>query len=193
MLKDHILQELTGETREFTPEEHLSISFQRNRLYRHKAMRINYTTYDMRRDQDSINPRTHPDIMLQANIDEDAEDQHPFWYARVLGVFHVNVIRKGHFKKPRRTEFLWVRWFGRDVSTNTGFSSRRLHRVGFIDGNDSAPFGFVNPKDVIRAVHLIPAYSYGRTQDILPPSICRQYWEKDSDWALYYVNMLVFP
>lgn len=33
-------------------------------MFRHSVFRVDYTTYDMRRDQDSINPRTHPDIML---------------------------------------------------------------------------------------------------------------------------------
>lgn len=58
-----------------------------NQLYRHKVVRINYTTYDLRRDQDSINPRTHPHIITLSMPGTD----HPFTYGRVIGVFHANV------------------------------------------------------------------------------------------------------
>jgi hypothetical protein len=40
----------------------------------------------MRRAQDSVNPRTHPDIMVHAHEDEEGDDDpHPYWYARVQG------------------------------------------------------------------------------------------------------------
>lgn len=35
-------------------------------------------SYDLRREQDSVNPRTH------ADDDESGLDSHPYWYARVL-------------------------------------------------------------------------------------------------------------
>ena len=46
-------------------------------------MRVNYTTYDMRRDQDSLNPRTQADVMLLAHEDLTARNSHPYWYARM--------------------------------------------------------------------------------------------------------------
>ncbi|KJA12543.1 hypothetical protein HYPSUDRAFT_118832, partial [Hypholoma sublateritium FD-334 SS-4] len=52
--------------------------FINERLYRHKVMRINYTTYDVRLGQDSVNARNHADIMVLSRIDED----HPFEYGR---------------------------------------------------------------------------------------------------------------
>ena len=59
-------------------------------------MRVNYTTYDMRRDQDTINPRTHADVMVLNPGDEESEDErHPYWYARVCGIFHANVLYLG--------------------------------------------------------------------------------------------------
>ena len=54
-------------------------------------MRVNYTTYDMRRDQDSLNPRTQADVMLLAHEDLTARNSHPYWYARIIGLFHVYV------------------------------------------------------------------------------------------------------
>lgn len=46
----------------------------------------------MRREQDSVNVHMHPYIMVLAHEDEGEEDKrHPYWYAKVLGIFHVNV------------------------------------------------------------------------------------------------------
>lgn len=146
----------------------------------------------MRRAQDSMNPRTHADVMvLSREIDKDEENGHPYWYARIIGIFHANVRHVGptsKFSDPQRIEFLWVRWFGRDMGYRAGWKAHRLHRVGFIDDNS---FGFLNPKEVIRGVHLIPAFEHGRTSDYLARSIARQPSEKHEDWAYYYVGMYV--
>ncbi|KAH9915825.1 uncharacterized protein B0H18DRAFT_1140113 [Fomitopsis serialis] len=71
MLKDHLLSRLTdreydGDEDSFGLDEHDTIKFVNDRIYLHKALRINYTTYDMRRAQDTINPRTQSDIMMLA-------------------------------------------------------------------------------------------------------------------------------
>ena len=71
-------------------------------------------TYDLRRDQDSVNPRTHADIMVTAHEDESANVPHPYWYARAIGIFHANVALQGGDTPPKRMDFLWVHWFGRD-------------------------------------------------------------------------------
>ncbi len=68
-LKDHILSCLTGcefdgDERTFSDESRRCLKIVDDRLFRHKVMRVNYTTYDMLRDQDSINPRTHADVMV---------------------------------------------------------------------------------------------------------------------------------
>jgi hypothetical protein len=75
------------------------VLFKSDRMYKHNMLRINYTTYDVRHSQDVLNPRTsHRDIMLLANHDGNDgshEDGHLFLYARVLGVYHVNVVYTG--------------------------------------------------------------------------------------------------
>ena len=84
-----------------------------NTIYRHCTARINYTTYDMRRDYDTINPRTHPFIMVPSP--ETEIDTHPFWYAAVLGIFHAEVQHTGRLSsdlRPKIIEFLWIRWLG---------------------------------------------------------------------------------
>src|SRR5262245_15169744 len=77
--------------------DHNSVLFKDDRMYRHHLARFNYTTYDVRRAQDVVNPGTsHRDIMLLANsgaIDSDLD--HPFLYARILSIYHVNIIYMG--------------------------------------------------------------------------------------------------
>lgn len=154
-------------------------------------MRVNYTTYDMRRDQDSINPRTHPDIMMLAPTDSE----HPYLYARVLGIFHVHAYRAAHGldgdndTPSQLLQVLWVRWFDLDTSAPGGFRRQRLHRLKWADVGDDA-FGFVSPDQVLRAVHLIPAFAHGKSNDTLPGySLARLDSEDDEDWNFHYVGM----
>lgn len=178
----------------FSDEDRQTITFVNNRLFKHKVLRVNYTTYDMRRSQDSMNPRTHADIMvLSCEDEEDMDKQHPYWYARVIGIFHANVQHRdarvgpaSRCSEPQKMEFLWVRWFGRDLHHRAGWKAKRLHRIGF---DEQDQFGFLDPNDVIRGVHLIPAFAHGRTSDKLAPSMARHPSENDEDWAYYYVNM----
>jgi hypothetical protein len=85
-------------------------------------------------------------------------------------------------------DVLWVRWFGHDANYRSGFTARRLPRIGFFDGSEDRAFGFLDPNQVIRAAHLMPAFSQGRTQELLGPSIAHN--EKDEEeWLKYYVGM----
>ena len=138
----------------------------------------------MRRDQDSINPRTRSDIMV---LSRDEEDLHPYWYARVIGIFHA-VVRVDK-QRPVPVDFLWVRWYGLDTEHRSGFQAKRLHQVGFTTSSDPDAFGFVNPADVLRAVHLIPRFRLGRTRQLLSKSVARREEEEDQDYHRYYVNM----
>ncbi len=154
-------------------------------------MRINYTSYDMRRDQDSINPRTHSDVMMISP--ETGAHAHPFWYARVLGIFHAQVCHTGPEARShsvQNMEFLWVRWHGTEPGYRWGFKSARLPKIGFVPEDDEGAFGFVDPSLVLRACHLTPVFSAGRTRTLLDfsPSAARHPGE-DKDWVNYYVMM----
>ena len=157
---------------------------QRGRIYQHHLFRVNYTTYDVRRAQDTINPRTnHRDIMLLAS----SESAHPFLYARVLGIFHANVIYTGQGAKdylPRRVEFLWVRWF-EAVDVPAGWEHAALDSLRFVPMTQDDAYGFVDPTDVIRACHLIPVFSKGR---IHPNGVVSRSERDEADWKNYYVN-----
>ncbi|KAJ6490960.1 hypothetical protein C8R45DRAFT_195539 [Mycena sanguinolenta] len=199
-LRTHLLYRLLdlpydGDEAEFSPQDLMDVVFQNDRLYTHQVMRINYTSYDVQRAEDSINPRTNSDVMVLSREDEDGPNSHPYWYARVLGIFHADVRHVGTRSRTSRTvrmQFLWVRWFGRDLSHKSGWKAKRLDRLGFIpaigeDADDGA-FGFLDPDLVIRAAHIIPAFRYGKTADLLRKSIARRPEDEDKDYVYYYVN-----
>lgn len=180
------------------------IRIERNRIYVHKVMRVNYTSYDMRRNQDSINPRTHPDIMMLAPLDA----VHPYLYARVSSIFHVNAYRLEpdaiEHPEPQLLHVLWVRWYDLDTTRPGGFDHYRPHRLKFADLHNE-PFGFISPGQVLRGVHIYPASHYGHS---LSPSLpycgtITSYSDRhhiidedteegptsNEDWKFYYVGM----
>ena len=161
-------------------------------MYSHKVLRVNYTTYDVRRAQDTINPFTSRCfIMLSACDDQLSKYSHPFWYAQVIGIFHAWIVHSGPRSKSlsqQKFDFLWIRWLGHEPNYHSGWKACRLDRVGFIGDNEDSPsFGFLDPANVLRAAHLIPAFAYGRTDQFLGPSIIRHNGEKD-DWLAFYIN-----
>jgi hypothetical protein len=84
-------------------------------------------------------------------------------------------------------DFLWVRWFGPDRHQCAGFKARWLDHIGFITKeDDTEPFGFIDPALVIRAVHLIPAFAFEKTQEHLQLSVARG--KVQIEWNYYYVN-----
>lgn len=143
-----------------------------------------------------MNPRTHCDVMVLSQ--ETEPNAHPFWYARVLGVFHTKVIHMGPESRNRSVqhmEFLWVRWFGLEPNYCSGSLKARLPKIGFIphseDASDPSAFGFLDPSLVLRGCHLVPAFAAGRTTGLLKtvsPTAARPLDETD-DWANYYVIM----
>jgi hypothetical protein len=141
-----------------------SVLFKNDRMYSHHLARFNYTTYDVRRAQDVINSSTsHRDIMLLAKRETDTD--HPFVYARVLGIFHVNVIYIGEGMldyDARRVEFLWVRWFEYEGRQSTSWSDLKLDSINFPPMATEGAFGFVDPRDVLRSSHIIPAFAKGK-------------------------------
>ena len=198
-LQDHLLgrlmdREFDGDMHEeFTDADRNSIRFIGSRIYSVQTCHIYYTTYDLQRQCDVVNSRAHPDIMLRSPAAEGAE---PYWYARVIGVYHANVwtehpaIQDG--RKARRMDFLWVRWFGDEPGYRSGFCRARLPKIGFVESTDDFAFSFVDPVNVIRGCHLIPAFHAGQSADLLPHShsIARCLNPEDiDDWLNFYVNM----
>jgi hypothetical protein len=169
-----------------------AVLFKHDRIYRHNIMRINYTTYDVLRKQDTINPSTpHRDIMILSN--RESPSDHPFLYARVIGIFHVNVIYTGSQTvdyHPRRIEFLWVQWFEHTSSAVAGsWAASTLDRLRFPPMADEDSFGFLDPADVIRCAHILPAFATGKRYiDGKGLSSCAM---DSGDWRSYYVSRCV--
>jgi hypothetical protein len=89
-------------------------------------------------------------------------------------------------------DFLWVRWFGEEPDYRSGIRKARLPKIGFVESTDDFAFSFVDPANVIRGCHLIPAFNAGRSTGLLPHSrsISRCLNPEDiDDWLNFYVNM----
>ena len=113
-------------------------------------------------------------------LSHEDERTHPYWYARVVHIFHVfvQVCENMYtpFSEPTRMNVLFVRWFGCNMNYLSGWSEKRLHRLQFINRDGSTePFGFIDPDHVVRGVHLIPAFAFGSTDELLGSSkACRK-------------------
>jgi len=169
-----------------------SIIIKDNRMYLHKLARFYNTTYDVRRSEDVINPGTsHRDVMLLSDpLARNDFPTHPFLYARVLGIYHVNVVYSGPGMlnyEAMRFDFLWVRWF--QVCTNpatAGWEASRLDRVSFPPVAETDVFGFINPEHVLRGCYLSPVFSEGKRH---PDGHGLSKIAKDGqEWKDYYVN-----
>ena len=65
----------------------------------------------------------------------------------------------------------------------------RLPCISFYPHDKPEGFGFIEPEQVIRGMHLIPAFHFGHTTALLPPSIARCTSDNNEDWDWDYVNM----
>jgi hypothetical protein len=149
-------------------------------------------TYDLHHETDTVNPHTdHCDIMLLSQNDDNSATSHPFCYARVLGIYHANVIFTGLESKDyqsRRLEFLWVRWF--EVLENpAGWEQCSLDKGRFVPMHRAGAFGFIDPADVLRCCHLIPAFADGK-QHLDGIGVSKNTRDVD-DWKYYYINRYV--
>ena len=198
-MKDHILsrlinQQYDGDEEDFTDADRLSVRILNNRIYSCQVLRINYTTYDCRRDQDTMNPRTNCDVMVHSR--ELGPHAQPFWYARILGIFFAEIVHVGAASRnlgKQRMEFLWVRWFGTEPGHRWGFKAARLPKIGFIPDTDMNAFGFLDPSLVLRGCQLIPSFVDGRTSGLLNTTsrTAARRPEDVDDWTNFYVNMYV--
>ncbi|KAK7461457.1 hypothetical protein VKT23_008634 [Stygiomarasmius scandens] len=197
-LELHLLKRLLPNDTELDLD---TIGIVNKRIYLHQTVRFNYTTYDCRRDQDSVNPKRHADIMM---LSADTEtDSHPYIYARVIGVYHVNVRHwgpKSTSSKVQRMDILFVRWFQRDMTYQCGWEAKRLPRLQFLPSNDEDAFGFVDPNTVIRGCHLLPGFAHGYTNKYLdfPDSVgqvprltTEGLVVDEDDWKYYYVGIAI--
>ena len=197
-LRAHLFARLCADDATHTPQSQDDIIISQDRIYSHATMSLNYTTYDLQRDQDIIHVGTSKTgIMVYSPLQSEWTDltrPYPWLYASVLGIYHANVtVRSTSGTQSVRKDFLWVRWLETQTSSAFGVSASRLERVShvaLVDDDWPATVGFVDPCTVLRGCHFVPAFRYGRTTTLLPPSIARDA-HPDGDWDSYYVNWCV--
>lgn len=172
------------------------IVISQDRIYQHATLQVNYTTYDLQREQDVIHVGTSKTGIMAYTPPppgSDPSDATPWSYATVLGIYHCNIsVRAGDRAISRRVDFVWVRWFDTD-DVDFGTQVSRLERVSYAPfmsdiGQWSDAFGFIDPATIIRGCHFIPVFHSGRTTTLLPPSMVRSV---EGDWRHFYVNRYV--
>ncbi|KAJ2911509.1 hypothetical protein MD484_g8905, partial [Candolleomyces efflorescens] len=169
-----------------------------DRAYKHEILQINYTTYDTRREQDILNPNTNRrDVMcLRPDFSPEAgsgSSSHPFAYARILGIFHVNVVFLGKGaldRRPRRFDVLWVRWYA-ELGDQQPWSACQLDRIKFPTISKGDNIGFLDPANVVRACHIIPRFSAGQVHSEGGRTAVSKLVKDNEDWKEYYVNRFV--
>jgi hypothetical protein len=92
--------------------------------------------------------------------------------------------------KKHQIEVLFVRWLAPLSDHRSGMSCARLPKIAFVEESDRDAFGFLDPGQVIRGAHLIPAFASGRGTTSLRygKSFARQCGKLD-DWEAYCVGM----
>ncbi|KAG2078839.1 hypothetical protein BDR04DRAFT_997875, partial [Suillus decipiens] len=75
-LKDYLSGQIhsidySGDEQEFSDDERSQVVLANNQLFEHSILWINYTTYDLWREQDSINLHMHADIMILSHENDD--------------------------------------------------------------------------------------------------------------------------
>ncbi|KAG2052948.1 hypothetical protein BDR06DRAFT_972635 [Suillus hirtellus] len=163
-LKDHILYRLQK------LDECNSVIIPNNVMYSVQTMQVYYTTYDLRWER---NPR------------------HPYWYAQVLHIYHMEVwIKDEHLPVKQHLDVLWVRWLAPLQTHKSGMNHAHLPKLVFVEESDPDAFGFLNPGQVTRGVHLILAFASGCGISLLHygNSLACPWGELD-EWEEHYVRM----
>ena len=187
-LKDHLLARILNmqyetEPPTFTEKDRNMLYIRNNRLEQRYSMSVYYTTYDLRRGKDRVNMRGRSHVMALSQ-----DGVHPYVYAQVLGIYRLYILHGPTMVDEAKMDVLWVRWFKIDETHRAGWKAKRLYRIKFVPSLKDGAFGFLDPEDVIRGVHLIPGFHHGcrRPSPDNPASIWDH--EKGSDWQTRYVN-----
>ncbi|KIO26187.1 hypothetical protein M407DRAFT_74833, partial [Tulasnella calospora MUT 4182] len=151
-LRDYLIAAIRNEDRttSYSHEGRLKLHIQGDTLHRHSHLRINYTSniHLIRCPScpGSLSFRTsRTDVMVAAN-GSDAT-LHPFWYARVLEIFHAMISFQvdGDITALKRVDLLWVRWFQIERRQSRQ-RHERLERLAFAPLESETAFGFIHPR-----------------------------------------------
>ncbi|KAJ2935903.1 hypothetical protein H1R20_g1191, partial [Candolleomyces eurysporus] len=131
-------------------------------------------------------------MLLNADFSEPGTHS-LYLYSRVLGIYHANVSYIGVLPDGTRRydsfrlDVVWGQWYeALDHPIREEFQLDRL-RLCPVEAPES--LHFMDPSDILRAVHLIPQFSLGKV-DTLPPK-SRLVTPQESEWKAYYINRFV--
>lgn len=196
-LRRHLLRRALGKSADASVSdvEDTWIEIKDDCIFEHTELHLNYTTYDLQ-DKTHIIRTTQPDranIMVLAADDEtnsgpeDAPRSH-FLYARVVKAYHAQVYYSGPGSlstSPSRFDFLWVRYY--NLGEERPYSLRALH---FSPVSGSSTLEFLDPADILRSVHIIPAFAH-RQRGGDPNAVYSPLAGDRDDWLKYYVGRYV--
>ena len=174
----------------FTETDRDHINIMSNTLYQHKTLHLSYTGYDMQEDTELLRQRRYPGIMVLSD-----DEEHPYLYGRVLGLFHIRVKNSGpctllHNGSEAVLPILWIRWFKLDTTQEQpGFHSLRYPSVSYCKSDEPDAFGLIHPDEIIRPIHLIPRFKFGHTSEYLDGYSMGRPEGEDSDWKHFSINM----
>ena len=143
----------------------------------------------MQKSEVKIYQRNYPDVMVLSN-----DNEHPYLYGHIIDIYHVDVRNNASNTildgDTARLEVVWIQWFKPEVPDGpAGFHSLRNPSVTFYPTDDPDAFGFIHPDEILREVHLIPNFKFGRTERyLMGPSDGRPEGEAD-DWISFSINM----
>lgn len=154
------------------------------RIYTHKTAHLSFASYDGRCGDDIVWPSCEKANIMMLNTQRSSDEEHPFVYCKVLGIYHVNVIYAKGFQDlpPTRIDLFWVRWYHWEGMSN---KDRGLDIVSFPPVAQPGSFGFVDPGDVLRACHVIPRFP-GRPQ--VPEESISGIAQDAMDYPAYFIN-----
>ena len=165
------------------------MSIRDNRIFNHQILRLFYTTYDVRREEDVIHidtPQCNVMVLNREYAKKTWATEHPYIYGKVNGVFHANVSFVGTLPdgsrdySQHRLDFVWIHWY-RLLAPMKEFE---LDRLSLTTLDNSSALGFVDPVQVLRAVHIVPRYSQGKVGEQLRSRVVSNL----EFWKEYYVN-----
>ncbi|KAG9100818.1 hypothetical protein FRC06_003664 [Ceratobasidium sp. 370] len=144
--------------------------------------------------QDILNNGTSHCFVMLPTESEQEPNTHLFIYAKVLGVYHTNIVY--HNRPPKRMDFVHVRWLYYDYERPGRWDNKRLDRVTYLacDTNDDIldSFDFIDPSNILQATHMIPDFCSDTTRDLLGHGASIAYDNPEfGDWKGYYVNRFV--
>ncbi|KAF6742787.1 hypothetical protein DFP72DRAFT_829608 [Ephemerocybe angulata] len=170
----------------------VSVVLHDNSLYSHQLIRIKYTSYDIQREESVIHigtPQCNVMLLNQAYSARSWDTEHPYVYAKVLGIFHANVLYVGTLSDgtrcldSHRIDLLWVHWYN-ILQAGESRETFQLDRLTLEPLDSGSALDFLDPKDVIRGVHIVPRFSQGKN----PPVPKSRWVGKQDSWKAYHIS-----